>query len=113
MEIGQGNLSAFRGVFRFRKNGVLDVLSARMPAYRPNRPVVNVGWHDAEAYSKWAGVCLLTEAQWERAARGQEGRRYPWSKEERIRSGPITTKLKSTLPRRPAVSQGSDAGWDL
>ena len=61
-------------------NGAGD--KTRAAGRAPNHPVVAVTYWEAEAYCSWRGGALPTEAQWEHAACGEGGQRYPWGDNE-------------------------------
>ncbi len=77
------------------------------PQARTRHPVVCVDWGQAGDFCRWAAARLCTEAEWEKAARGTEGLRYPWGNQEASCELAVMLEAESPCPTEGLQPVGS------
>ena len=91
-----------------RSNFLQHWVDGKPPAGQGDHPVVWVSLEDARAYAKWAGKRLPTEAEWQYAAQGTDGRPFPWGK--KMEPGRCNNKLNRTT-RSSRISPRGSKSW--
>jgi formylglycine-generating enzyme required for sulfatase activity len=96
----------------------------RQPSYwedksvnQPEQPVVGVTWYEADAYCRWTGKELPTDAQWEETCRGPERRLYPWGDKPLETDGGTTgstsDEIQNAVVGSTPQAQTPDGIYDL